>query len=74
MNCCRDWIIETLPLDWFKRFKEKYAHIVWLDPAGKPASGEEWAITYEEIEKVFQMFPLSIEGLSKALKQLLVSR
>lgn len=61
-------------LDWFKRFKEKYAHIVWLDPAGKPASGEEWAITYEEIEKVFQMFPLSIEGLSKALKQLLVSR
>lgn len=61
-------------LDWFNRFKEKYAHIVWLDPAGKPASGEEWAITYEEIEKVFQMYPLSIEGLEKAMRQLLVSR
>lgn len=61
-------------LDWFLRFKEKYSHIVWLDPAGKPASGEEWAITYEEIEKHFEMYPLSVEGLGKAMKQLLSNR
>lgn len=61
-------------LDWFLRFKEKYSHIIWLDPAGKPASGEEWAITYEEIEKHFEIYPLSVEGLGKAMKRLLSNR
>lgn len=61
-------------LEWFLRFKEKYSHIVWLDPAGKPASGEEWAITYEEIQKHFEMYPLSVDGLGKAMKYLLSNR
>lgn len=61
-------------LDWFLRFKEKYSHIVWIDPAGKPVSSEEWAITYEEIERHFEIFPLTIDGLGKAMKYLLSNR
>lgn len=61
-------------LDWFLRFKKRYPHIVWINPAKRPDFGEEWAVSYDEIEKHFQMHALSVEGLSTAIKELLVKR
>ena len=61
-------------MTWLKRFKEKYPHIIWLNPSRPPAYSGYWGRTYGMIAKEFDMYPLTVEDLKKGLKKLMVSR
>ena len=55
---------------WLDRVTRTYPHAVWLNPV----PGERWAYTHsiEIIRKLFagRMFPLTLEGLEAAMKEL----
>lgn len=61
-------------IEWLTRFREKYPHLVWLNPSERPYWGGWWAKTYDIIRKDFDMYDLSIDGLNAALKKLMVNR
>ena len=58
-------------MDWLLRFKGKYKNTVWLNPSQRPNWGEWWCQTYDDIARVFPMFPLTVEGLEESMKKLL---
>ena len=58
-------------LDCLRRFKDRYRHIVWLNPGDRPTWGDEWTETYDVIDRLFPMFPLTVEGLEEGMKKLL---
>ena len=61
-------------IEWLTRFREKYPHLVWLNPSERPYWGGWWAKTYDIIRKDFDMYDLSIDGLNAGLKKLMVNR
>lgn len=61
-------------IEWLRRFKEKYPHIVWLNPSERPYWGGWWAKTYDIIHKDFEMYRLTLDDLHTALKKLMVNR
>lgn len=66
---------DSIPgIEWLTRFREKYPHLVWLNPSERPYWGGWWAKTYDIIHKDFDMYDLSIDGLNAALKKLMVNR
>ncbi len=65
---------EMSPMKWLTRLKEKYKHIVWLNPTIRPTWHSSLYETYDILEKEFDMYQLSVKGLEMALKKLLVSR
>lgn len=65
---------QTTGIEWLTRFREKYPHLVWLNPSERPYWGNWWARTYDIIKKDFDMYDLSLEGLNAALKKLMVNR
>lgn len=65
---------EITGIEWLTRFKEKYPHIVWLNPSARPTWGGWWAQTYDIINKDFEMYRLTLDDLNVALKKLMVSR
>ena len=55
---------------WLQRFKERYRHIVWLNP-----TGERWWHVVESVtllRDIFnkRMFPLTLDGITQAMKAL----
>ena len=61
-------------LDWLRRFRERYDHLVWLNPEAESAWGPYWGQSYGVIQKLVDMYPLTVEGLERSMKKLLVSR
>ena len=61
-------------IEWFQKLKDKYPHIVWLNPAKRPQWSGYWSHTYDILAELFPMYYLSVDGLEAALKKLLVSR
>lgn len=61
-------------IEWLTRFREKYPHLVWLNPSERPYWGGWWTKTYDIIRKDFDMYDLSIDGLNAALKKMMVNR
>lgn len=61
-------------IEWLTRFREKYPHLIWLNPSDRPYWGGWWAKTYDIIRKDFDMYDLSMEGLQDGLKKLMVNR
>lgn len=64
---------KELGIDWLKKFKRRYKKQIWLNPI----SESEWEWTYgaqtiQAIGEVFPMFELSLDGLEKGIKKLLV--
>ena len=64
---------EELGIEWLKKFKKKYEKQIWLNPIPE----KHWPYTYgnytiEEIRKVFPMYELTLDGLEKGIKKLLV--
>ena len=62
-------------LEWIKRIKSRYPHMVWLNPIAE----RRWAHTYGNstiglIRNEVPMFELSLSGLDAAIKKLLVNR
>ena len=64
----------TPGIEWLKRFKEKYSHIVWLNPSERPYWGGWWAKTYDILANEFDMYRLTLDDLNNALKKLMVNR
>lgn len=58
-------------LEWLQRFRSQYRHIIWLNPSDRPDWGEEWSHSYDAIEDLFPMYPLTVEGLEEGMKKLL---
>ncbi len=58
-------------ITWFKRFKEKYEHSIWLHPQEREENIAWMSESFIEIEKVFPMFRLSIDGLKEGMQKLL---
>lgn len=64
---------KELGIDWLKKFKRRYKKQIWLNPI----SESEWEWTYgaqtiQAVGEVFPMFELSLDGLEKGIKKLLV--
>jgi uncharacterized protein with von Willebrand factor type A (vWA) domain len=56
---------------WLKRLAEHFTHCVWLNPDAP----RFWIHpTIQTIGKLFPMYPLSLDGLSQAVKKLTVKR
>lgn len=66
------WSAESYDgITWFKKFKEKYRHCIWLHPQEREENTAWMPESFVEIEKVFPMFRLSIEGLKDGMCRLL---
>lgn len=60
-------------ITWFKRFKDKYEHAIWLHPQEREENPAWESESLLEIEKVFPMFRLSIDGLKDGMYKLMRS-
>ena len=66
---------ETPGIEYLKRFKEKYKHLVWLNPIVDLGwRTGYWRQTYDAIKAEFDMYPLTVASLDKAIKKLMVSK
>jgi len=62
-------------IEWLHKFKNKYEKIVWLNPiVDTQWRTAYWLQTYNIIKEEFDMYPLTVNSLEKALKKLLVSK
>ena len=62
-------------LEWLKRVKRRYPHMVWLNPiAEKRWPYAHGNATIDLVRKEIPMFELSLSGLDAAIKKLLVNR
>lgn len=61
-------------ITWFRRFKEKYEHSIWLHPQEREENIAWMSESFIEIEKVFPMFHLSIDGLKEGMYKLMRKR
>ncbi len=62
-------------LEWLKRVKRRYPHMVWLNPiAQKHWPYAHGNATIDMVQKEIPMFELSLSGLDAAIKKLLVNR
>lgn len=59
-------------LAWLQALRTHYPSSIWLNPSPRPDWGEYWSQTYDVIEKIFPMFPLTLDGLEQGMKKLLV--
>ena len=58
-------------ITWFRRFREKYPHSIWLHPQEREQELAWMPESFVEIEKVFPMFRLSIDGLKDGMYKLM---
>lgn len=64
---------DELGIEWLKKFKRRYKKQIWLNPIHESEWG--WAYgaqTIQAIGEVFPMFELSLDGLERGIKKLLV--
>lgn len=62
-------------LEWFRKVKGHFGHIVWLNPASMNYTpGNYWKETLGILKEEFDMYPLSVSGLETALKKLIVAK
>ena len=54
--------------------KRRYPHLIWPHPQPRPAYSSYWTQTFELLEKHFDMYQLSIDGMTKGMKKLMVRR
>lgn len=57
-----------------KRIKDHFSHVIWLNPVEMPTVLDIGTQTHLEIADMLPMFDLTLEGLEKGLKKLLVRR
>jgi uncharacterized protein with von Willebrand factor type A (vWA) domain len=74
-----DWGVENDETGevWLKRLAERFTHSVWLNPVAEnlwPPPGERSYDTIGIIRGIFPMFPLTVEGLERAIGKLKVNR
>jgi len=62
-------------IEWLRRLAKHFAHSVWLTPVPR----EEWSYmwgryTMEQVQKVFPMHELTVDGLTQAVRSLMVRK
>ncbi|MDO5415426.1 MAG: hypothetical protein Q4F78_08180 [Bacillota bacterium] len=60
-----------LETKWFERFREKYKKCIWLHPQEKEENIAWMSESFIEIDKIFPMFRLSIDGLKDGMYRLM---
>lgn len=60
-----------LETKWFERFREKYNKCIWLHPQEREEHIAWMSESFIEIEKIFPMFRLSIDGLKEGMYKLM---
>lgn len=63
-----------LETKWFERFREKYHKCIWLHPQEREENIAWMSESFIEIEKIFPMFRLSIDGLKEGMYSLMKAR
>ena len=58
-------------ITWFRMFREKYSHSIWLHPQEKEQNINWISESFIEIGKVFPMYQLSIDGLKEGMHRLM---
>ncbi len=61
-------------MDWLRLFAAQYPHLVWLNPEEPPRWSGYWGESYGHIARLIDMHRLTVDGLSAAMKKLLVNR
>lgn len=59
-------------LAWLEDFKNKYPHMIWLNPQPRAELSSYWASTYDHLAQMFPMYDLTVDGLEKGVARLLV--
>ncbi len=73
---CRIGLYNELPgIYWLQKIRDKYPHHIWLNPIEE----SDWEhvfghITIRAIRELFPMYELSLDGIQKGIKKLLVNR
>ena len=49
-------------------------HLIWLNPEEPPRWGGYWGESYGYIARAVDMYPLTVDGLERGMKKLLVNR
>jgi hypothetical protein len=62
---------ETPGIEWLKRISAHFTHAVWLNP---DSEFPRLSTTSTLISKIFPMYSLTLDGLDKAVKKLVVKR
>lgn len=60
--------------DWLMRFRDRYPHIIWLHPQPAPTEHSYWTGTFELLSRKFDMFQMSLEGLTAGMRKLMENR
>ncbi len=57
---------------WFNRLQQRFKHLVWLTP--QPQDAWPWIASLQRVRKLTddRIFPLTVEGISEAMRVLLV--
>ncbi len=66
-----DMSMSELETKWFDRFSKTYRHSIWLHPQEREENIAWMSESFIEIEKIFPMFRLSIDGLKDGMYRLL---
>ena len=61
-------------LDWLKQFKKKYPHAIWLHPQEPPVGSSYWTQSFRLIGEQFDMYQVTVEGLTQGMRKLLANR
>lgn len=73
-----DWYFASSSKDsglkWFLKFRNRYSHIIWLHPQPRPEERSYWTRTFELLEQQFDMYQMSLDGLTQGMKKLMVNR
>ena len=69
-------LVDSSPdgITWFRRFRERYEHSIWLHPQEKEENIAWMSESFIEIGKIFPMFRLSIDGLKDGMYRLMKNR
>ena len=59
-------------IEFLEQFKNRYPHIIWLNPQPRAELYSYWATTYDELAKIFDMYDLTVDGLERGIERLLV--
>ncbi|SBW10630.1 conserved hypothetical protein [uncultured delta proteobacterium] len=62
-------------LQWLRRFKERYRHLVWLTPEDNDSLANTfWGESYLILKREVDMHTLTVENLTSVIKKLMVAR
>lgn len=73
VNGAIDYFARNEPgIRWLARFRDKFRHVAWLNP--EPAENWHYADSTARIAQMIPMFPLTLEGLEDAVRELTQGR